>query len=298
MVEGATEDVELRAEHAGRVKQVLVAAGQWVDAGDVLVRLDSERQQQEVALAAARLELARAELERLGNGARADERDEARALQRVAQTRLGQAQRTWTRIEQLTNDRAVSQQEADDQLAQVEALRAELEAAEARVRQIEAPARADELRAAEARVAAAQAQLDLANIGLSKTELRAPQRGCVLDVNTEPGELTGPDAPEPLVVLADTSTVRVRAYVEELDAPRVTVGMTGRVSADGIPDKTFTGRVVSISPRMDTKSVHADRPQELYDSKVREVLLELSDAEGVIVGLRVDVEFEATEAVN
>ena len=205
------------------------------------------------------------------------------------QAQLDQAMRTWTRIEQLRSEKAVSQQEADDQQASVDTLRGELEAAAARVRQIEAPARADEMRAAVARVVSAQASLELANIDVSKTELHAPQAGRVLDVNVEPGELTGPDAAQPLVVLSDTSKMRVRAFVEELDAPRVTVGMTARVTADGLPGTTFAGHVIAISPRMETKSIHADEPYELYDSKVREVLVELEAAEPLIVGLRVDV---------
>jgi multidrug resistance efflux pump len=292
IVEGRTEEIHLRPEQVGRVTEVLVAAGKCVEAGDVLVRLDDDRQRQEVALAKANLEFANAELERLKNGARAEEREEAHALHRAAKARLDQAVRTWNRIEQLSHQRAIPQQEAEDQQAQVDTLKAELEAAASRVRQIEAPARADEVRSATARVAAAQAQLDLAEIGIAKTELRAPAPGCVLDVNVEPGEFTGPDAAEPLVVLSDTSVVRVRAYVEELDAPRVEIGMPARVTADGIPNTTFTGRVVSISPCMVDKLVDADRPNELYDMKVREVLLELDGASQLIVGLRVDVSFD------
>lgn len=294
LIEGVTEDVELRMEQVGRVTKVLVAAGDWVETGAVLVKLDDERQLQEVALAKANVEFAQAELERLQNGARAEEREEAHALYRSAQARLDQATRTWSRIEQLRADNAVSQQEADDQRAAVDTLRGELEAAAARVRQLEAPARADEMRAAVARVASAQASLSLANINLAKTELRAPCAGRVLDVNVRIGELTGPDAVKPLVVMSDTSKIRVRAYVEELDAPRIAVGMKASVTADGLPGQEFAGHVLSISPRMETKTINSDRPFELYDTKVREVLVELDTKEPLIVGLRVDVSVQVT----
>ena len=52
--------------------------------------------------------------------------------------------------------------------------------------------------------------------------------------------------------------------------------------------------MISISPRMETKSIHTDRAFELYDTKVREVLVELDTKELLIVGLRVDVTFDAT----
>ena len=117
----------------------------------------------------------------------------------------------------------------------------------------------------------------------------------MLDVNVEPGELTDPNSAQPLVILSDTSSIHVRAYVEELDAPRVTVGMPATVTADGLAGKQFAGHVVSISPRMDAKCIHADRPGELYDTKVREVLVELDTESPLIVGLRVDVTFETTQ---
>lgn len=294
LIEGATNDVQLRPEQAGRVAEVLVAAGNWMEQGGVLLRLDSSRQEREVALAEANLELARAESERIKNGARAEEREEARALFRAAQSRLKQAEQTWQRMKPLRTEQAITQQDADNQQAAVNTLRAELEAATARLMQIEAPAREDEMRAADARVAAAQANLELSRISLSKTELRAPRRGRVLDVNIEPGEMTGPDAAQPLVVLSDTSAVRVKAFVEELDAPRVRSGMTAQVTADGIPGTTFKGQVVSVSPQMVPKSIFAERPGELYDTKVREVLVELERNEQLIVGLRVDVSFQVS----
>ena len=46
-----------------------------------------------------------------------------------------------------------------------------------------------------------------------------------------------------------------------------------------------------MMPRMARKLFHNDRPEELYDTKVREVVAELVDAPELILGLRVDVMF-------
>jgi multidrug resistance efflux pump len=297
-VEGATKDIHLRAEHFGRVRQVLVRAGQWVDAGEVLVYLDDDKQRQEVMLATARLELADAELERIKNGAHPEEREDAHSQVRATQAQLEQALRNLERFQRLRHDRAITQQEADDQQSLVDVSRAQWEAAQARARHIEAPPRDDELRAAAARVAAAQAELELAEIGLSKTEIKAPYPAYVLDVSVEAGELTGPDSAQPIIVLSDISAPRVRAYVEELDAPRVSVGMSAAVTADGLGATSIAGRVVSVSPRMETKSIHSDRPYELYDTKVREVMIELDRETKIVVGLRVDVSFSIVNDVN
>ena len=105
----------------------------------------------------------------------------------------------------------------------------------------------------------------------------------------EVGELTGPEATRPVIVMADTSRTRVRAFVEELDAPRVETDMAASVVADGLPGNEFKGRVVRVSPRMGPKRLWSDRPAERHDTKTREIWIELEDADRLVMGLRVDV---------
>jgi len=298
VVEGATKDIQLRSEVSGRVLEVLVEVGDWVERDDVLIRLENQQQTQQVAVSHAHRELAQAKLERLINGARKHERDHSRALLTAKQARLEQAQRTWRRVQQLRVQAAVSQQESDDQLGAVETLTAEVDAARAQLEQLEAPARVDELRVAQAGVSAAQADYELARIALEKTQLRASQRGQVLDLNVEPGEIIGANNAVSAVVLADTSILRVRAYVEEIDAPLLQAGMLAQITADGLPGKIFAGRISFLSPRMSAKSISSGRPEELYDTKVREVLLDVQNAQSLLVGLRVDVSFNRDVGVS
>jgi multidrug resistance efflux pump len=301
IIEGRTEDVELRLEVAGRVTEVCVHEGDWVEAGDVLVRLDDRRERQQVAASLANQRLAEANLERLINGARESERQEARNLLTARQARRDQARLALQRIRMLRAQDAVTQQEADDKTSEVDALTAETAAAQARLEQLEAPAREDEVRAAQARVASAQAEHELANIVLGKTELRAPSRSQVLDVHVEPGELVAAGVGEPVIVLADTSLLRVRAFVEEIDAPRITLGAQATIKADGLPGREFSATVSSLSPQMRPKSMTSGNPDELYDTKVREVLLDVAPVDGVtelIAGLRVDVTLSAAPEVE
>jgi len=291
IVEGATRDVELRPEIIGRVVEVRAVIGQLVSAGEVLLRLDDGRQRQLVEASRASLELANAQLDRLINGARSTERDEAKALVEAKQAQLNQAIRTWHRIRELNLQAAVSQQQADEQESTVSALTAEVAAAQARWKQLDSPARADEVREAQARIAVAEAELKLAQLTLEKCELRAPTSGCVLDVHVEPGELLGPDAATPAIVLADTSRLRVRTFVEEIDAPRLQIGMPAAFTADGLPGSIFSGTVESVSPRMSAKQTFSGDANEVYDTKVREVLVSIEDSAGLIVGLRVDAKF-------
>ena len=64
-VEGLSERIELRPPLSGRVEEVLVTEGQQVQAGQVLLRLDQRHFTQQVSLAMAELESARAQLQRI-----------------------------------------------------------------------------------------------------------------------------------------------------------------------------------------------------------------------------------------
>ncbi|QDV79781.1 HlyD family secretion protein [Botrimarina mediterranea] len=289
VVEGATEEMGLRPEVAGVLVELLVAIGDRVQKDQPLLRLDDREARLRVESARADLASAVAQRDRLINGARVQERDEARALVRSAAARLLQAESSLGRVEHLEREAAVTEQEADDARSDVDSLRAELAAAEARLAQLEAPAREDEVRLADARIASAQAAVDYAELSHQKTTVRSPCDAQVLDFNAELGELIGPTSPTPTVVLADTSRLRVRAFVEELDAPRVMLGAPVTITADGLPEHTYEGRVVSLSPRMAAKTLTTGRPNELHDTKTREVMVEVRGGAGLIVGLRVDV---------
>lgn len=293
-IEGATEEIELRPELRARVIEVLVREGQQVEAGDVLVRLDGAQQEYKCSAAEADVAMAQAELERLTNGARDEERREAAADVSALSARL-EAKRQWhRRIATLREKGASTAQELDDLAADLKILSAQIDAAQARNDVLEAPAREDELRRARAKVAANQAQLELARHECGKTTLHSPIAAQVLRINAHPGELVGPEAAEPALVVADTSRLFVRAYVDELDAPRLRLGMPAEVTADGLPGNHAEGQLVRMAPRMTQKPLRTDAPAERFDTKVREVWIELAESgtERFVVGLPVDVVLE------
>lgn len=298
IVEGASEVITLRPEITGTLAARLVAVGDRVQQGQPLLRLDDRTSRLRVEAAEAEHASAAAQRDRLINGARQQERDEARALHRAAEARLALATTSLARTEQLESHRAIPEQEADDARARVETLRAELAAAAARLSLIESPAREDEVRHAAAQVAAARAEVETAKVALDKTVLRAPCAAQVLDINAETGELLTPNLTTPVIVLSDTRRLRVRAYVEELDAPRVTLGAPATITADGLPGRVFRGVVAELSPRMCSKELFTGEPNELYDTKTREVMVDVEDGEGLIVGLRTDVWIELNSAAQ
>lgn len=89
------EEVAIAAEVGGRIAEVLVAEGDMVEAGQVLIRLDDRIAQAQVALAQAGGEVARAQLARARAGARPEEIRRARALLAQAEAARDGAYQAW-----------------------------------------------------------------------------------------------------------------------------------------------------------------------------------------------------------
>jgi multidrug resistance efflux pump len=151
------------------------------------------------------------------------------------------------------------------------------------------PARREDLVIADSKVALAEGAVRRERLMLEKTELRAPTNGIVLRVRGEPGELAGPGADQELIAIVNRDVTRVRAWVEELDALNVAPGQRAAVSADGIPGRRFEATVRSCAPGVGPKSQRHMKPGEMFDVRVREILIELADGADLLIGLPVDV---------
>jgi HlyD family secretion protein len=292
-IAGSGEELRLRLPIAGRVAEVAVAEGQFVAAGQLLVRLENEQYVRQHERAQAELDAATGRLRLLLAGSPEQQRGHAEALYQAQLAELNQVALTLERAEQLRRGNVVTQQEFDDQQAHYQVLLARVAAAKAQVDLLRAPPRPEETEVAKAQVEAARAEVALALVALEQSRLVAPQTGQILQVNVRPGETADFHAPHPAVVLADTRHYRVRAFVEEVDAPRVAVGMPARITADGWPARKLAARVASVSPAIGPKRLWTGDPGERLDSDVREVWLDVEQTAGMLVGLRVDVLIDA-----
>jgi RND family efflux transporter MFP subunit len=102
---------------------------------------------------------------------------------------------------------------------------------------------------AQAMVRSAAAQLSTARNQLGRSELRAPFAGVVAHVFAAPGEPL--DANKPVVEVARTDTLELRAPLAPRMAARVRPGQTAELRMDGLPGRAFAGRVVAVAPTID-----------------------------------------------
>jgi multidrug resistance efflux pump len=249
-----------------------------------------------VALAAAELATSRAQLDRLRNGERAEKRRAIAAAETAKRAIFDQAKKDWERSQKLAGTQSTTREQRDRDYYTMRRSEADLEEAASERALIEAPARADEVAASEGRVRAAEAQLGLAQAELAKTRILAPCDGRILQIYADPGEMAGPSSAQPVMLLADLSKRRIRAFIEELDADRVQVGERAVVTADGFPGKLFTGRVAMVVPRMGRRALQTDAPGEYKDLYFREAMIDMEDGAELPLNLRVQVRIHAARA--
>jgi HlyD family secretion protein len=293
VVEGRRPEIPLRFEVPGRIVALPVKESQEVARGTLLGELNNETHKHQVALAASDVAHARADLDKIINGERKEKRDAVRALEEAKKILWQNAVADFNRAQELFNKRAVSREEFDRALYRKDQYEAEWKSAKAELELIEAPARREDVAAAQARLAAAESRLRLAGEELAKTKLIAPSHGKILQIFAEPGEMTTASSPQPVMILADLSARRVRAFIEELDFARVQLGQKAAVTVDGLPDRTFAGKVVEMLPRMGKRAPHSDAPEEYKDLYFREVMIELENAQNLPINLRVQVKIFA-----
>jgi len=261
--------VDLSFRVMGRITAIAYEEGAHVPAGVVVARLDEAPYQATAAMTLSQVAVAEAQLAKQRNGNRKQDIDQARARLNESQAGLIRAKADLDRRSGLLQSGAVSQALYDSTLEQFHSAQAQVDAAQQALSLQRAGARQEDIAAAVAQQREAVAQNNKANIDLSDTVLRAPNAGTILTRVREPGAIVQPG--ETVLTLTIDNPMRVRAYIDESDLPRLAPGMHVLVTADGNP-KTYHGSIGYIAPTAEftpkTVETLAQRTELVYRLRV------------------------------
>ncbi len=115
----------------------------------------------------------------------------------------------------------------------------------------------DAHRAQEAAVAVAQAQLTQVQLQLADARVHAPIAGQISRRFVQPGEKASFDMP--LFALIDLTELEVKTSIPVSDAAAITPGMVANIDIEGLPERSFAGRVERINPAAEqgSRTLHA-----------------------------------------
>lgn len=291
IVSGTIEATEVRVSSTvqGRILEALVREGSEVREGDLLVRIDPEAYRLQAGLAAAGVDVAKAQLELLLKGARVEDLAQAEASLASAEEALSFAASDAKRMRELEAGGSATRRQREDADARLSAANAAREAADQALKKMKSLARPEELRAARARVDQAEWTRRIAEKALADCEISAPVAGVVTARLAETGELAGPGTG--LVLLSDLTSLSLKIYLPEAEIGKVSLGEKTAVSVDSFPGRTFEGLVSFISPRAEFTPKNVQTRDERV-KLVYAVRIELGAGEGLLKpGMPADARF-------
>ncbi len=232
---------EAHAVAPALVKRVLVREGDHVQAGQLLLELNTSEAQAEAAKALAQLRAAEASMDAIQAGGTREEILTTQAELVKARTDRDSAQRNLDAMHRLQKEGAASLGEvrdAENQLqradAQVNLLQQKLKARYSRPQVEEVQAQQNEGQQA---YAAAQSVL-------RNSIVRAPSSGVVYSLPVHAGGFV--NTGDLLVEVADLSVVDVHSFVDEPDIARLAPGQRVDISWDAMPGRQWQGTVTRL----------------------------------------------------
>ena len=258
------------------VEKMMVRVGDKVHAGQILAVLDSNRREQaDVELAKATVLSAEKSLAQINAGAKAGDLKAQEELVARTHERLKLAERRLERAQELRKSKALSEDDLDTRVAEVDILRRELAQHESALVAL-AEVRTVDVERAEAEVARAKAALLRAEADLEISLIRSPINGEILKIHTRVGERIGSEG---VLDLGDTRQMDVVAEVHESDILKVKVDQPATVSLRNL-ETTLQGRVVEVGCLIGRKDVLSSDPVDDTDARVVEVRIRLNEEDG------------------
>lgn len=249
------DEIRVGVEVAGRLLEMNAVEGAAIRGGDMVARIDSADYELQHVRAAAEQRAATELTAQLA------------AQIELADHHAETARTDLQRYESLGQDGVATQQRLD--LARNAYREATDQASVLRARKAQMEAQAE----------AANAMVALARSQIVKTRIIAPRTGVVLERLAEPGEIVAPG--QPIAIIADLSTVRLRIFIAERDLGKVRLDAPARIRADSFPERNFEARVSQV----DAQAQFTPRDVHMQDERSRTVygvMLEATNPDGVL----------------
>ncbi|WP_280549683.1 HlyD family efflux transporter periplasmic adaptor subunit [Halomonas sp. 11-S5] len=268
----ATE-IDIATRVAGRLDEVLVDEGDFVEPGQIVARMDTDTLEAELAQARAQNRQAKNALEtaRAMVAMRQSELESARAVVNQRQAELNASRKRYERSASLVERNAISRQQFDDTLADYQSQQAALASANAQVLSAQAAIRATESQVieAESQVEATQAAIQRIEAELEDSKLKSDRLARVQFRVAEPGEVLG--AGGKVVNLVDLTKVYMTFFLPTREAGRVAIGDEVHLVLDAAPDYVIPARVsfVSSVAQFTPKTVETESERQKLMFRVR-----------------------------
>ncbi len=244
----ATE-VNIAAKYAGRIVKEFVDQGDYVTKGEVVAKKDTDVLQAQLREAQAKVQEAQSTITAKRSKLAENESKKAAAQADVIkrQAELWAAKKRADRTAVLAGRASVSQQEADDDKARVQAYDAAISAAKAQVTAADAAiatARSEVLEA-ESSYQAAVATVQRIQADIDETDLKAPVDGRIQYREAQPFEVV--QAGGRVLNMIDLNDVYMTFFLPTKEVGRIPMGADVRIVLDAVPQFVIPAKVTFVA---------------------------------------------------
>lgn len=268
-------EIDVSTKIAGRIADIFVNEGDFVEAGQELARMDTAQLEAKHRQAQAELARAKIGVETAASLVRQQQAQLEAAVAVIAQREAEEdaALTRRNRSEQLLKTNTVSQQILDDDRANYQAAVAAVAAAKAQHAAAEAAVSSANAQVVDAKAAveSAEAAIESIDADLNDSVLRSPRAGRVQYRVAQPGEVLSSGGR--VLNLVDLSDVSMTFFLPTEQAGRVALGSEVRLVLDAIPQyvipakATFVADVAQFTPK--TVETQEERLKLMFRIKAR-----------------------------
>ena len=276
--EAETTDYRLSGKVTARVREIRVKEGDRVRRGDTLVVLEAPDIKAKLSQAEAAYAAAQAQDMKARNGTRREQVQQAYEMWQRARAAMDVAEKTFARIDRLTEQGVVAEQKRDEARAQRDAAVAAERAARSQYDMAVNGARDEDKAAAGAQVERARDAVSEVASYVDETVLTAPADGIVTEIFPEPGELVGTGAP--IMNVSRTDDVWFTFNVREDLLPGLTVGTETEVFLPAYGRKVAV-RITKVKDVGTFAAWKATKALDGFDLKTFEVVARPKSQEGL-----------------
>lgn len=214
--------VDIATKLAGRVAEVLVKEGDFLEEGQIVARMDAESLQAELRQVNAETQKARSE--KIATVALIEQRKSEYQL----------AKKDYERSISLLTSHAIAEKQADSDRTKMETAKAILAEAAANEKE------------SEAAIAVSLAKAEKIRVDINDSTLTTPVAGRVLYRLAEPGEVLA--AGGKIVTVLELTDVYMTIFLPTSQAGRVRIGADARLVFDARPDLAVPAKVSFVAP--------------------------------------------------
>ncbi|NGX47156.1 MAG: p-hydroxybenzoic acid efflux pump subunit AaeA [Chlamydiae bacterium] len=299
IIEASSLNINVSTAIAGPIEAIFVQPGDIVEKGTPLFRVDTRELVANEKEAAAAQTVTVANFNRLINQPRAEEIPPLEAQVKQAQLRLSDEFAQYTLFQNVSDKRAISFNDFNQQKYAAGIAKAEFAQSKADLELLKAGAWIEDIKISNQEVEEATAKLNVSSTQLERATTKAPLDGMVMQINVNVGDFARGSREDTifqdsLMVFGSIDPMHVRIDIDEDDAWRVFPGAPAVAFVRGNSEICFSLEFVRIEPYVVPKRTLTGENLERVDTRVLQLIYRFQRKDlPIYLGQLLDIFIEA-----